>query len=103
MISDLLVLTCGYAEKHPGELYYMDLLNEWNDTDGDGFFDQIQDHSEPVIWIGRLTAGLLHGNEKIDLLNKFTKNHDYRIGKLNITARALVMWMTIGYQKEITV
>lgn len=89
LIGDLPVPWCGYTEKYPVDLYYMDLLNEWDDTDDNGVFDKLPDHLEPVIWIGRLTAGPIHGNE-IDLLNNyFIKNHNYRIGQLNVPTRAL--------------
>jgi len=67
----------------------MDLSDNWHDTNGDGMFDQIPREPEPSIWIGRLTAGTLYGNE-IDLLkNYFAKNHKYRIGELNVIDRAM--------------
>lgn len=77
LIGELPVAWGGYSTQYPIDLYYMDLLNEWHDTNDDGVFDQMPSHPEPVIWIGRLTSGPLPGNE-IDLLNKyFRKNHSY--------------------------
>jgi len=89
LIGKLPVPWCGYTEKYPIDLYYMDLLNEWNDPDEDGVFDQIPGHPEPVIWIGRLTPDPLPGNE-IDLLNNyFTRNHNYRVGDVQVLDRAM--------------
>lgn len=89
LIGEFPVPWYGYTEKYPVDLYYMDLQNEWKDTDNDGVFDQLPDHVDPVIWIGRLTPKLSFSNE-IDLLNKyFTRNHNYRVGNLQVLDRAM--------------
>ena len=76
----------------PVDLYYMDLNGLWEDTDGDGMFDNHLDGTGDIgadIWLGRLTAGPLGGNETVHLNNYFAKNHRYRIGQLNVANRAL--------------
>jgi hypothetical protein len=81
----------GYAE-FPIDLYYMDLDGAWIDSDGDGKYDGHFDGSgdqEPEIWVGRLTASSLTGDEATLLQNYFAKNHSYRTGGLSLNNRAL--------------
>ena len=80
-----------YAE-FPIDLFYMDLDGQWADADADGKLD---DHTNgagdvgPEIWVGRLTASPLSGNEVSRVRNYFTKNHQYRTGDLTLAHRAL--------------
>lgn len=80
-------------EEFPCDLFYMDLDGTWGDTDNDG---KIDTHSpgngdtKPEIWVGRLTASPLTGNEIELLKNYFTKNHKYRMGNLSVNKRALM-------------
>ena len=77
-------------ETFPTDLYYMDLNGEWVDADENGLFDAHKGDVAPEIWVGRLEASTLSGNE-VDLLrNYFDKNHLYRIGALTLPDRALV-------------
>jgi len=80
----------GY-EQFPIDLYYMDLDGHWSDADFDGVWDGHMDSTPyPEIWIGRLKASGF-GLNQIDILNNyFRKNHDYRLGKLSVSRRALV-------------
>lgn len=82
----------GRRSEFPIDLYYMDLDGDWIDSDTDGMFDLHTDgqgDQAPEIWMGRLTAGPLDGDEA-DLLNSyFAKNHEYRIGNLPSTGKAL--------------
>ena len=81
----------GYAD-FPIDLYYMDLDGQWTDADADGKFD---DHTDgvgdvgPEIWVGRLTALPLSGDEVTRIQNYFSKNHQYRTGDLTLAHRAL--------------
>jgi hypothetical protein len=81
----------GHAE-FPIDLYYMDLDGAWIDSDGNGKYDGHLDGSgdrEPEIWVGRLTASPLTGDEATLLQNYFAKNHAYRTGELSLNNRAL--------------
>ncbi|MCK5127828.1 MAG: hypothetical protein KAR42_16345 [candidate division Zixibacteria bacterium] len=77
------------------ELYFeMDAV--WADTNNDGIYDSLFCDSlegyKQDIWFGRLTASpLVYTGETEDaLVNKyFSKNHDYRLGELNIEHRSL--------------
>lgn len=67
----------GYAE-FPCDLYYMDLDGEWLDTDMNGKYDIHQSGSgdrSPEIFIGRIDASLMPGNEIVLLNSYFDKNH----------------------------
>ena len=88
LIGNLPVPWFGDTEKYPLDSFYMDLHGNW-DTDNLGEIISIPDKLTPEIWIGRLTAGPISGNE-IELLNNyFAKNHKYRTGQLNVMPRAL--------------
>lgn len=88
LIGDLPVPWFGVTEKYPLDSFYMDLHGDWG-IDDHGEILSIPDQIIPEIWIGRLTAGPLSGNE-IDLLNNyFIKNHEYRTGQLNVMDRAM--------------
>jgi hypothetical protein len=85
----------GYT-RFPIELFYMDLDGNWLDSDFDGAYDEhlagLGD-LQPEIWVGRiLTSTLtLPGETEVTMIkNYFDKNHDYRMGNLPLTDRALV-------------
>jgi len=68
------------------DYYYMDLDGNWTDRDGDGIFDLHSNETgdlTPEIWVGRLKASNIDGNEKTLFLKYFAKNHVYR----NVSAR----------------
>jgi hypothetical protein len=73
----------------PCDLYYMDLNGNWGDADHDGMFDSHTGHTKPDIFLGRLAAYTLPGNEA-DLVNKyFQKNHRFRTGDAGFSARGV--------------
>ena len=81
----------GY-EKFPCDLYYMDLDGNWTDSDGNGVHDMHTNGTgdvEPEIWVGRLWASTMIGDEIDLLINYFTKNHRFRTGELTLPKRAL--------------
>jgi hypothetical protein len=77
------------SETIPTDLYYMDLDGIWH-ADKDGVLDGHEGDIAPEIWVGRLKASTLSGNEIELLRNYFEKNHLYRIGTLTLPYRALV-------------
>ncbi|MBN1272264.1 MAG: hypothetical protein JXB26_08335 [Candidatus Aminicenantes bacterium] len=72
----------GYAE-FPCDLFFMDLDGKWEDTDVNGKYDIHQDgygDRKPEIFIGRIDASQMPGNE-IAILNAFfDKDNDYWTG-----------------------
>ena len=92
----------GY-EEFPIDLFYMDLNGIWTDTDNDGKYDQHSGDRAPEIWIGRIKASGMSGNEVSLIQNYFDKNHDYRTGALSLPNRALVYidddWTTGGWSE----
>ena len=82
----------GYYSKFPIDLYFMDLNGSWNDSDEDGIYDEHlngEGDTYPEIWIGRLTASPLDGDESELINNYFQKNHAYRTGELTLNKRAV--------------
>jgi len=79
-----------HYETFPTDLYFMDLNGDWVDTDKNGLFDVHKGDIAPEIWVGRLKASTLSGNEVELLKNYFDKNHLYRIGALTLPHKALV-------------
>lgn len=76
----------GPYEWYYTDYYYMDLDGNWTDRDEDGIFDLHSNETgdlTPEIWVGRLKASNIDGNEKALFLNYFAKNHVYR----NVSAR----------------
>ena len=76
-------------KRFPTDLYYMDLDAGWNDTDGDGVFEEYNGKNSIDVWVGRLRTDTI-GREAELLVNYFRKNHDYRHGLLALPRRALV-------------
>ena len=79
----------GY-EKFPIDYYYMDLDCNWTDTNGNGVFDNCTFPMRPEIWVARIDASGITGNETQYINNYLTKDHNYRIGNLVASRQALV-------------
>jgi hypothetical protein len=80
----------SYNEEFPCDLYYMDLDGMWGDSDTDGIFDTHTGDTAPEIWVGRLKADNIDGDE-ISLLNSyFGKNHNYKTGGLVVQKKPLI-------------
>lgn len=77
-------------EEFPIDLYYMDLDGIWTDSDVDGIYDGHEGDVAPEIWVGRLKASTIWGDEASLLNNHFNKNHRYRTGTLSVPQCALV-------------
>jgi hypothetical protein len=72
--------------QYPTDQFYMDLDGRWRDTDGNGAYDAHDGNTRPEIWVGRIHASPVDGDEA-ELINRyFTKNHHYR------TTRASPPW-----------
>jgi len=79
-------------KKFPTDMYYRDLNGLWKDMDGDGIYEEHGGDVSPEIWVGRLKASTLSGDEVSLIKNYFTKNHRYRDG-----SRILPLWRTLLY------
>lgn len=77
----------------PSDIYYADLDGEFIDEDENGLFEDHLDaegDTRPDIWIGRLTASPLSGDEA-ELVNRYLdRNHLFRAGLLDVPRRALM-------------
>ena len=76
----------------PCDFYYMDLDGNWTDSDGNGIYDMHTDETgdlRPEIWVGRLYASTMTGNETELLINYFDKNHRFRTGELKLPRRSI--------------
>ena len=76
----------------PTDMYYRDLDGEWIDLDDDSVYENHIGSTAPEIWIGRLRASTIPGNETSLINNYFVKNHRYRNG-----LRALPWWRALAY------
>lgn len=79
-------------ERFPTDLYYMDLDGDWIDNDNDGVYDEHTGKMKvtPEIWVGRIKASNLGGDEVSLINNYFNKNHDYRNDMPSPPGRALI-------------
>lgn len=68
----------------PIDLYYMDLNGVWVDSDNDTIYDGHSGDVAPEIWVGRLAASTISGDEVSLITNYFDKNHRYRNGSLTL-------------------
>jgi hypothetical protein len=73
----------------PCDLYYMDTNATWSDPDGNGNFNAVSGHVDPEIWVGRLWTPTANGNDAAMINDYFTRNHDFRLGKLGHARSAL--------------
>jgi hypothetical protein len=74
----------GYAQ-FPCDLFFMDLDGKWLDRDGNGIFDLHADgpgDRQPEIFIGRIDASRMDGNQFEHLAYYFDKNHEYWEGNI---------------------
>jgi hypothetical protein len=80
-------------EQFPCDLYYMDLDGDWWDGSGSGMLDNHSAGSgdiEADIWLGRLRADKMTGDEITLLTDYFDKNHEFRMGDISYDQEALV-------------
>lgn len=70
--------------RFPTDMFYMDLDGSWFDLDRDGIFDARGGDLSPEIWIGRVKASTLGGDEILLINGYFAKNHAYRTGAFTI-------------------
>jgi len=80
----------GGNEEFPIDLFYMDLNGLWTDSDDDGIYDEHSGDVAPEIWVGRLKASNIEGDEVSLINNYFEKNHLYRTGGCTVPQRALI-------------
>ena len=75
----------------PSPLFYMDLDGKWEDSGNNGYYDILPDWPEiaPEIWVGRITAHTLDGEETLHIKNYFKKVYLYRRGMLQVKKKAL--------------
>ncbi len=73
----------------PCDLYYMDLNGAWVDADNDGMFNSHGRNVDPEIWIGRVYAPTMGGNDAKMLMDYFARNHEFRLGNLGHARSAL--------------
>jgi hypothetical protein len=92
------------SSEFPCDLYLMDLDGSWLDTDGDEMYDSHTDgkgDTAPEIFVGRIDASNIPGNE-INILKKyFSKVYDFWSGATNYTEYGLTYtdqdWANIDY------
>lgn len=88
LIGELPVPWRGPGDRYPLDSFYMDLHGSWG-IDNKGKIVSIPYPIIPEIWIGRLTAGPLNGDEATLLNNYFIKNHKYRTRQWEVVDRAM--------------
>ena len=79
-------------ERFPCDLFYMDLDGNWTDSDSNGAYEKHGNGNGdlgPEIWVGRLWASTITGDEDELLINFFNKTHRFRTGELTLPRRAL--------------
>ncbi|MEE9152315.1 MAG: Ig-like domain-containing protein [Thermoplasmata archaeon] len=86
------------SEVFPIDLFYMDLDGIWQDSDENGIYDGHSGLTEPEIWVGRITATTLNGDE-VELTNRYLeKVHDLKMGVYTPNGQALLYvdddWVT---------
>ena len=71
-------------DEFPCDLFLMDLDGKWNDTDSDGMYDFHEDGTSgdtaPEIYVGRIDASQIPGDEITTLEKYFQKVHNYWVG-----------------------
>jgi hypothetical protein len=91
-------MTC-HAE-WPCDLFFMDLDGTWQDQDGDGIFDSHTGNTAPEIFLGRIAAYTLTGNEATLVNDYFAKDHRFRTGEAGFSARGITFidddWSGLG-------
>lgn len=106
MVGCILIgeLPAGWVETQTGsgiggpvDLFFRDMDGHWEDCDNNGLLDEnvstVADCKPEIcnieIWMSRLYANSLDGDEVTLMKNYFRKNHAYRIGELTLPKRAL--------------
>jgi len=78
----------GYGEApFPTDLYYMDLNGQWVDENSDEIFDNRTDPDGVEIWVSRIRPPIDDNNL---LVSFFEKDHNYRIGTLDVPKTCLM-------------
>ncbi|MBN2208004.1 MAG: hypothetical protein JW759_01725 [Candidatus Coatesbacteria bacterium] len=97
----------GKLDDFPCDLYYEDLDGEFIDSDSDGMFDGHVDgegNTSPDIWLGRVLASPMSGNEAGLVRRYLARNHQYRLGEVEAPDRALLFidddWADLAVQWE---
>jgi hypothetical protein len=62
----------------PVDYFFMDLDGQWIDEDMNGAYDKHEGDIAPEIWVGRICASIVEGNEVELIRDYFQKNHNYR-------------------------
>ncbi|HUT02677.1 MAG TPA: C25 family cysteine peptidase [bacterium] len=81
------------VDDFPCDLYFEDLDGEFIDSDRDGMFDEHVNgtgDTEPDIWLGRLLASPMSGDEAELVRRYLERNHSYRVGEIEAHHRALL-------------
>jgi hypothetical protein len=93
----------GVYEDYPCDYFYMDLDGTWQDTDVNGIYDAHSGDRLPEIWVGRMAASPMSGDEADHVNNLFGKIDSYREGTLTQPQRGLTFidddwsgWETCG-------
>lgn len=81
------------SAKFPTDAYYMDLNGTWVDTNGNGIYDKHNETLAPEIWVGRLKASTVGGDEVSLVNNYFEKNHLYRTRSISIPWWRALLYM----------
>ncbi|MFC1479571.1 Ig-like domain-containing protein [Planctomycetota bacterium] len=92
----------GATVTFPCDFYYMDINNTWNDTNSDGYFDQIPNTPVGSIWVSRVKAsnmgGMFSGLSEAELTIRYlNKNHRFRTGELRLADKGL-QWSDTDWQ-----
>jgi len=84
----------------PCDLYFMDLNGTWADVDQDGKFGGNPSDVQPEIWVGRLWAPKMAGNDPELIKDYFDRNHKFRKGLMGCSRSALAYvdddWQNFG-------
>jgi len=78
----------GDPAEFPCDLFLMDLDGKWVDSDGDGLYDDHTDgmgDTAPEIYVGRIDASNVPGDEITIIKNYLQKVHEYWIGNISHT------------------
>jgi len=93
----------GVYEDYPCDYFFMDLDGEWFDIDDNGIYDLHSGDRLPEIWVGRMIASPLGGDEATYINNLLSKSASYRQGNLTQPRRGLTFidddwsgWTTCG-------
>ncbi len=93
----------GTYEEYPCDYFFMDLDGTWSDSDVNGIYDIHSGDRLPEIWVGRMTASTLGGDEADYINGLLAKIAAYRDGLLSQPRRGITFidddwssWETCG-------